>query len=419
MKTKNKLLIIGILISSLFFLTLHDKHSTITLSPYPDGKNFAFTITDDPDGSQLVKIKPIYILLDQLGFKTTIACWVYKPTDVEGMPDPADQIKSETLENAGYVAFLEEYQKKGFEIALHTVTAGNDKRETTAKGYEKFKELFGEYPKLNIMHSKNKENIYWGRSAFGSPFMRKVADIYTKVTFEGEDTASPYFWGDIAKEKTKYVRMWGTWDINTLKFNPSMPYHDLKKPFVNYWFSFSDGFTAKYFNKLLSDKNIEKLVRERGASIVYTHFACGFTERGKDGTYKVNDETKKQLTKLAGHKDGWFVPASELLDRLLVMKNITINDKKSAVIVSNSNDFPVLSVTLLTKPGVTLYDSQERKYAANEDGEIIISKIDPKEAVTFFKTPGIAYVKNSTPTMLENICLVMGRLLIMLFSHRG
>jgi len=88
-------------------------------------------------------------------------------------------------------------EKKGFEVSLHTVTSGNDKREDTIKGYEKFKALFGTYPKINIMHSRNRENIYWGRKVFKNSLLRFLVGIYDKTDYSGEDINSPYFWGDI------------------------------------------------------------------------------------------------------------------------------------------------------------------------------------------------------------------------------
>jgi hypothetical protein len=178
---------------------------TVYISPYPYAKNFAFTITDDPDETRLEKIKPIYELLDKLGFKTTIACWVFKPADLTGNPDPEEQLNSATLSEPQYLDFIQKYRKKGFEVALHTVTSGNDKREDTIKGYEKFKSLFSAYPKINIMHSKNLENIYWGKNVFANPLLKMLAGLYDKIAFSGENLESAYFWGDICKEKTKYV----------------------------------------------------------------------------------------------------------------------------------------------------------------------------------------------------------------------
>lgn len=394
--------------------------TTVSLSPYPNGKNFAFTITDDPDETKLEKIRPIYALLDDLGFKTTIACWVYKPEDLTGMPDQDTLSKSETLENEEYVRFLKEYQRKGFEIALHTVTAGNDERNVTMNGYERFKEVFGDYPKINIMHSKNKENIYWGKNAFGDPIMKKIVDFYTKVDFSGENPKSRYFWGDTCMKNTQYVRMWGTRDINTLKFNPSMPYHDPSKPYVNYWFSFSDGFTVKYFNSLLSDRNIDKLVRERGVSIVYTHLACGFTKRQKDGSLIVDETAKTQLVKLSKCKDGWFVPASTIFDRLLLLRNLAINKSGNTIYIKNCNPMVVKGITFVTKPNMLYKDMLGNPCRANEEGEIIIEDIEPNEERLLplsEETRLSPVIKNQN--FFEKVNLVIERLKIMIFSHRG
>ena len=60
-----------------------------------------------------------------------------------------------------------------------------------------------------------------------------------------------------------------------------MPYRDPKKPYVNYWFASSDGNKVRKFNKCLSNKNQERLEREGGACIMYTHFSDGFCKNGK------------------------------------------------------------------------------------------------------------------------------------------
>ncbi len=392
----------------------------IGLSLYPNGKNFAFTVTDDPDWNTLERIKPVYDLLLKLGFRTTIAVWIKEPVDIEGLPDQEEGYKrGDTIQRDDYLEYILKLKEEGFEIALHTASAGHDKREDTIQGYEEFKKRFGSYPKINIMHSKNRENIYWGENAFGSLVLKKAAKLYTKIRFGGEDVESPYFWGDICKERTKYVRMWGTTDINTLKFNPSMPYHNNAKPFVNYWFSFSDAYRGRYFKKLISDKNIDKLVRERGASIVYTHFACGFCEKQPNGTYALDEVIKAQLIKLSKEKDGWFVPASTLLDRLLAMKNITLYETDKALVVSNANDFSIQGVTLLTEPNRLLYNSIGTSFAANSEGEIVIGSLKPNQALALFKEKSIEHVKNSIPNKMESFMLRFRRIMIMIFSHRG
>ena len=66
------------------------------------------------------------------------------------------------------------------------------------------------------------------------------------------------------------------------------------------------------FLKLLSKENIDKLVRQNGCCIVYTHFAYDFV----DEQGNLSEEFKTAIDYLAS-KNGWFVPASTLLDYVL------------------------------------------------------------------------------------------------------
>jgi hypothetical protein len=392
---------------------------TIHISPYPDGKNFAFTITDDPDGCRLDKIRPVYSFLDQLGLKTTIACWVFKPTDLTGNPDLREQAESETLENPDYLNFLQEYQRKGFEIALHTVTSGNDRSETTQRGYETFKQDFKTYPAINIMHSKNLENIYWGRNVFQNPVLRFLVGLYDRRGYSGEDPSSIYFWGDICKERSRYIRLWGTTGINTLKFNPSMPYRYQDKPYVNYWFSFSDGYSGRYFTKLLSRQNVDRLVRERGASIVYTHFAAGFCRKTAAG-YTLDDTIKNELAYLARQKEGWFVPASTLLDRLSLMKGVRLEKKGFNLEITNQNPEVVYGVTLISQPFLAYRDYTGKLYKANGEGEILLGELKPGQKKTLYIIRDLRVLNQpQTPDFLEQNRLIWQRINIFIFSHRG
>ena len=89
-----------------------------------------------------------------------------------------------------------------------------------------------------------------------------------------------------------------------------MPYRDLTKPFVNYWFASSEGNNVKIFNECISNENQDRLEKEGGACIMYTHFADGFCQNGK-----LSEKFKEQMKRLS-EKDGWFVPVSILLEFL-------------------------------------------------------------------------------------------------------
>jgi hypothetical protein len=102
-----------------------------------------------------------------------------------------------------------------------------------------------------------------------------------------------------------------------------MPYHDPLREYVNYWFASSDGATIERFNGCLCEKNQDRLEKEGGACIMYTHFAFGFC-KGKS----INSRFKFLMERLS-KKNGWFVPVSTLLDYLLEMKgSYNIDDKQ-------------------------------------------------------------------------------------------
>ena len=135
-----------------------------------------------------------------------------------------------------------------------------------------------------------------------------------KVVSEGHIKNSPLFWGDLCREKIKYVRNFTFGDINTLKACPMMPYHDPARPYVNYWFASSEGARIESFNAMMSEDNQDRLVREGGACIMYAHLASGFLENGK-----INTRFKVLMERLS-RMNGWFVPVHTLLDFILQVR---------------------------------------------------------------------------------------------------
>ena len=70
------------------------------------------------------------------------------------------------------------------------------------------------------------------------------------------------------------------------------------------------------FNAMLTEDNQDKLMREGGACIMYTHFAKGFVEGGK-----LNRRFKSLLERLSS-MNGWFVPVHTLLDFILQVRGV-------------------------------------------------------------------------------------------------
>lgn len=273
---------------------------------YPDGKAFAFSIVDDADAGTLENVRPVYTLLEQSGLRTTKTVWVL-PSNAEA--EWAN--RGDTLAREEYRNFILELQERGFEIALHGVRGGNSERAEIASGLDLLSRLLGAGPTMHINHYQNSDNLYWGPDRLNLPPLRWLYRLASGPgNSRGHLPGSAEFWGDLARERIRYVVDFSFREINLLKVNPSLPFHDPLKPYVQYWFETSDGAERNAFVTLLGRENLDRLERERGVSIVYTHFGKGFV---RDGV--VDPEVRDRIADLA-RRNGWFAPASAILDFL-------------------------------------------------------------------------------------------------------
>jgi hypothetical protein len=275
------------------------------MSRFPNNKKFAFTILDDTDLSTVGNVAPVYRLLSELGMRTTKSVWPLASVR-EGRQGGC------SLQDADYLKFILELKSHGFEISLHNVRNHHSMREMIERGLKEFRGLTGCYPRVHTNHSTNRDNIYWGAARF-----TKLHLLYRAGTawqdghnFEGHNPNAAFFWGDLCLENVDYVRNFVFREINLDRVNPTMPYHDPARPFVNHWFSSCRGGNANSFCETLCEANQDLLEEEGGVCIMYVHFACGFATEGV-----VNPRTEHLLRRLA-RRDGWFVPASTLLEFL-------------------------------------------------------------------------------------------------------
>lgn len=274
---------------------------------WPDGKDFAFTVFDDTDRANIENVSEVYSFLTNRGFRTTKSVW-----PIRGVRKP--KCGGTTCDDPNYLEWLYELKDAGFEIGCHNATFHSSLRYETISGFNIFKELFGHYPKSFSNHTSCRESIYWGnyRLTGLNKFIYNLLTRYrNNKVFQGHIEKNKYFWGDICREKVKYVRNFVYADINTLQECPFMPYHDAVRPYVNYWFASSEGPDVDAFNRCINERNQDRLEAKGGACIMYTHFAVGFY---KDG--KINSKFKSLMDRLS-KKNGWFVPVSTLLDHLL------------------------------------------------------------------------------------------------------
>jgi hypothetical protein len=279
---------------------------------WPEGRRFAFTVFDDPDGQSLETTRLVYSFLADLGFRTTIGVW---PLDIRRETNSG----GETCANADYRDFLQQLQSKGFEIGFHNAAPYSTTREETIEALNLFEGYFGQAP-VTMANHYNADAIYWGPARLSS-WRRSIYNLITlgrtRNRFFGQVEGHENFWGDVCRERIRYCRNFVYADINTLRMNPWMPYSDPERPYVRYWYSATEGNKAPAFLKTLQDQNQDRLEEEGGGCVMYTHFGHGYVEDGK-----LNPQFRRTMERLA-RKDGWFVPVSGLLDFLMKTKGPT------------------------------------------------------------------------------------------------
>jgi len=272
---------------------------------WPDGKRFAFTVFDDPDGSSEAS-RMVYHFLAGLGFRTTMGVWPIGPIRERNC-------SGETCADPGYREYAAHMQSLGFEIGYHNAALHFCTREEIVRSFEAFREYFGRYPQCATNHF-NTDALYWGSARLHRGWRRTVYDLATlgrqRRRFLGHDENFPYFWGDLCRQHVRYFRNFVYREIDTLKMCPRQPYFDPERPYVRGWFCSSEGTDCRSFLETISEANQDRLEEEGGMCVMYTHFGKGFAENGK-----LDPEFSRLMERLS-RRNGWFAPVTSVLDHL-------------------------------------------------------------------------------------------------------
>jgi hypothetical protein len=274
---------------------------------WPEGKRFAFTFFDDTDRATVENVKPVYDLLAEHGLWGTKSVWPIAGTKSGG------PLAGETCADPRYADWVRQLQTAGFEIGFHNATYHSSPREDTIRALDRFAALFGHDPKVMANHDVVREAIYWGEhrlSGIRRRIYRALTALRTRHRFTGHVPGDPFFWGDVCGSRLKYVRNFVFDDVNTLAACPVMPYYDPDRPYVTAWYASTEGGNVHSFNRSLDERAQDRLEAEGGACIMYTHFAKSFFRDGR-----LNERFRTLMRRLAA-KNGWFVPASKLLDHI-------------------------------------------------------------------------------------------------------
>lgn len=275
---------------------------------WPDGKSFAFSVFDDTDLAVPGNFEKVYELLGDLGIMTTKSVW-----PVCGVGQPRRGPDGSTCEDEQYLAHILMLQRAGFEVGYHNSSHTGNTRDGIKRALDRFRELFGCDPACMSNHQSNPEGMYWGADRLSEP-LRSLYRVrrwrHRGSEQQGNVPGSPYFWGDLCRERIRYVRAFVFSNINTLDACPAMPYHDPARPYVQAWFASTYASWLPHFVSCLSEPRQDELEASGGACIIYTHFASGF----QNGSQL--DQRFAQLMRRLAAKNGWFAPVSQVLDHI-------------------------------------------------------------------------------------------------------
>jgi hypothetical protein len=342
------------------------------LSWLPGSYKAAVSITDDPDNGSLPRFKAIYDFLMEINFPTTRAMWVYPKTEYTGTPPLKIDFTASLLSDPECLQYCKKLQSKGFEICLHGASCGNNNRKRTLDALNFVEEHF-KSSQVFICHSKNAENLYWDANTANFPVEKKLLQLYTKNRCFGEMPDSQYFWGDICREKINFIRLYRTRSVNTLAFNPSMPYHDFSKPFVNYWFSATKG----YIPNLFSENNLDQLCDQNGASILYQYMHKYVNE-----DLKIPKQLRETMERVAADDRILKKPASFILNRLKAFQNILTVKHHEHIYLVNTSEEPVESVKVCLQRTDDFCSESEFLLDKNNKSAIF-NRIEPLSFVRF------------------------------------
>ena len=88
-------------------------------------------------------------------------------------------------------------EKQGFEIQLNNVGSGRFSCDEIIEGVNIIKQKFGRYPKMQINHASNPDNLYWGYKRFDI-ILRDIMKLIkgSEPGYYCHEVESEHFWGD-------------------------------------------------------------------------------------------------------------------------------------------------------------------------------------------------------------------------------
>ncbi|MBN1508286.1 MAG: hypothetical protein JW955_15670 [Sedimentisphaerales bacterium] len=339
--------------------------------PYKAG----FCITDDTDAATFEQVKAVYDFLLVKEFRTTKTVWAFRPMFRCGIPPvPDSALRGITLEDTKYLDYCRQLHDNGFEVCLHGASAGNNTREYTLKALDLLERRFGRCDTF-ICHAKNADNPYWEDKVTSLPILHRLLKWYSRHRCSGEIELSPFFWGDLCKERINQVRLFRTRSINTLKANPSMPYFDPRKPYVNGWFSA----TKRRIIDCATPRAREALKRDHGLTVLY-QYLFRYADRR---TLELDPRFTQAVCDIIGDREILVDTVSHIMQRLRLIQGLFLAHGRDRFWLVNLNQEDVTNVQIAVPNGL-LHVSSDYPVNMTEDG--LVLPVVPRSRIVCVET---------------------------------
>lgn len=353
------------------------------LSLYPGGHTFAFTIVHDADSAYSQRLAPLFEVFDALNMKITATVFVFWAdwanngkiwSSWNRVQDPRQKLmapKAVPLVDSTERDFYRKLAAEGHEIGMHTPSDTSDTTAQLQQAFEYFDEVFGHFPTIYVEHSHDSNQETLGN--------------------QGENPRSEYF--SLAMLKHYHPWVWVDGPLG-LPSESESGYYDLiasqvapfsDEPAKRYGYdkifartgkwklADGDGFLQEY-----STSNVDELERNRGIALVYTHLDSKWLD---PDTHKMRGSLSDRL-KYITSKNGWFVPASTILDRVIAMRELSLDVTNGYLRVRNRGAEKIDAVTVISPGSATLCASKS-KLRRGPRGDIVLGDIQPHQTIGF------------------------------------
>jgi hypothetical protein len=353
------------------------------LSLYPSGHTFAFTIVHDADSAYSQRLAPLFEQFDALNIKITATLFVFWAdwahqggiwSTWDRIQDPAKKLlapKSVPLVDGGERAFYLNLAARGHEIGMHTPSDTSDTTEQLERAFKYFTQVFGHPPTVYVEHSQASN-----RETFENEGENSQSSYYSLATLK---LYHPWVWvdGPLGLPPSDASRYYDLIASNGAPFSDegARRYH-YEKVFsrTGKWrLSDGDGFLREY-----SESNIDDLERNRGIALVYTHLDSKWLD---SDTRKMRAPLAERLRYITS-KNGWFVPAGAILDRVKAMRNLSLDSGRGYVRIRNRGPETITAVTVISPAGASLCQTR-RALHPGPSGDIVVGDIRANESLSF------------------------------------